>query len=158
MKEWTELTKDNFPKEVPTVKYEWQSYKHECGGWTPCMWGTVTIFMNLWKGTVTRKFRYRETENRVLIYPGDAWKTKGSIENKIRQLKNEITDLESLIKQPTHETLAECYINDDMGPLGLNLPHDLLRNAVAEIQGNCEREVKLAFIAGRKSADIPQEV
>ncbi len=58
-------------------------------------------------------------------------------------------------KQPNYETLAECYINDDMGPLGLNLPHDLLRDAIAEIQDNCEREVKLAFIAGRESADIP---
>jgi len=59
-------------------------------------------------------------------------------------------DLDKVIK---YETLAECYINDDMGPLGLNLPHDLLRNAVAAIQGNCEHEVKLAFIAGRKSID-----
>jgi len=60
-------------------------------------------------------------------------------------------------EQPNYETLAECYINDDMGALGLNLPHDLLRDAVAEIQENCEREVKLAFIAGRESADIPPE-
>ena len=62
MNEWTELTKDNRPMHLTTLEYEWQWYKPEDGGWCGCGWCSALIFLNLWKGTVTRKFRSREPE------------------------------------------------------------------------------------------------
>jgi len=64
VKEWMKLNKGNFPREVTTKEYEWQWYKPECGGWTQCAWDTVIIFLNLWKGTVTREFRFREVKSK----------------------------------------------------------------------------------------------
>ena len=160
MKDWTILDKGHVPEHLGSVEYDWEwdsiiDTTYHTKIWTKCGWSSATIFLNLWRRPVARQFRFREVEiepepkQLPIAIAGEELKGGDIIylkEGKAFKVKP---------KQPSNEELAECYINDDMGPLGLNLPHDLLRDASAAIQDNCEREVKFAYIAGREAATIP---
>jgi len=111
MNEWKELHKDNLPPDILVEDYEWEWYKPESGGWCSCGWDVALIFLNLWRGSIPRKFRYRLKEPEP--------------------------------KQPTHEELAEEYLqNLKLGKINIASILDL---------------IKKAFIKGRESADIPSE-
>lgn len=60
--------------------------------------------------------------------------------------------------EPTHEEVAKEYINKTfVDPLKNNTIFDSLNKAFDDISGVIEDTIKKAFIAGRKSADIPPE-
>ena len=63
MNEWKELKKDDYPPDIITGDYEWQ-WDNLPGDnpWTLCGWNVGIIFLNLWKGNITSKFRYRKPE------------------------------------------------------------------------------------------------
>ena len=62
MDDWKELEKGNTPPDITKENYEWQwnNKPENDDPWCICGWDPGVIFLNLWKGFTTRKFRYRE--------------------------------------------------------------------------------------------------
>lgn len=60
-------------------------------------------------------------------------------------------------KAPTHEELAEIYLDNKVGPIGYNNLSEAIGDHIDEISRKGEYEIKWAYIAGRESMLPPEE-